>query len=57
MQLLLRLYHEKMIDPYVLLSAADQGISQDYAAYRAKNRAKLEEYLGEFVAPAPAKAP
>ncbi len=57
MQLLLRLYHEKMIEPYVLLSAADQGISQDYVAYRAKNRAKLEEYLGEFVAPAPAKAP
>jgi tetratricopeptide (TPR) repeat protein len=56
-QLLLRLYHEDMIEPYVLLSAADQGIAQDYVAYRAKNRAKLEAYLGEFVAPDPTKAP
>jgi tetratricopeptide (TPR) repeat protein len=56
-QLLLRLYHEEMIEPYVLLSAADQGIAQDYAEYRAKNRAKLEAYLGEFVAPALGKTP
>lgn len=56
-QLLLRLYHENMIEPFVLLSAADQGIAQDYVAYRAKNRAKLEAYLGEFVAPDPTKAP
>lgn len=57
LQLLIRLYREQMIEPYVLLSAADQGIAQDYAAYRAKNRAKLEEYLGKFVVPEPAKAP
>jgi tetratricopeptide (TPR) repeat protein len=54
-QLLLRLYHANMIDPYVLLNAADQGISQDYEAYRAANRAKLAKYLGDFVAPEPAK--
>jgi hypothetical protein len=35
----------------VLLSAADEGISQDYGAYREKNRAKLEQYLGQFVVP------
>ena len=35
---------------------ADQGIAQDYAGYRAQNRAKLVEYLGEFVAPKPAGA-
>lgn len=56
-RLLLRLYHEQMIEPYVLLNAADQGIGQDYAQYRAKNRAKLEEYLGELVVPKPANAP
>jgi tetratricopeptide (TPR) repeat protein len=56
-QLLMRLYHEQMIEAYVLLSAADAGIAQDYAGYRAKNRAKLEAYLGEYVAPEPAKAP
>jgi tetratricopeptide (TPR) repeat protein len=57
LQLLLRLYHEQMIEPYVLLNGADQGIAQDYEAYRAKNRAKLEAYLGEFVAPEPTPAP
>jgi tetratricopeptide (TPR) repeat protein len=50
-QLLMRLYDEQMIEPYVLLSAADAGIAKDYAGYRDKNRAKLEQYLGEFVAP------
>jgi hypothetical protein len=47
-QLLRKLYRAKMLEPYVLLSAPDQGISQDYAAYRAQNRAKLLEYLGEL---------
>ncbi|MGA7189151.1 MAG: hypothetical protein WBY66_11680, partial [Candidatus Acidiferrales bacterium] len=56
-QLLLQLYHENMIEPYVLLSAADQGVAQDYAEYRAKNRAKLQAYLSEYVAPEPAKTP
>jgi tetratricopeptide (TPR) repeat protein len=49
--LLLKLYRAEMIEPYVLLNGADQGISQDYAAYREKNRAKLEEYLSAFVVP------
>jgi hypothetical protein len=52
--LLLKLYQAKMIEPYVLLNAADQGIAQDYEAYREKNRDKLEQYLSEFVVP---KAP
>jgi len=49
--LLLKLYQAKMIEPYVLLNAADQGIAQDYAGYREKNRDKLEQFLSEFVAP------
>jgi tetratricopeptide (TPR) repeat protein len=49
--LLLQLYQEKMIEPYVLLNGADEGIAHDYPAYREKNRAKLEQYLSEFVAP------
>ena len=53
---LLKLHQAGMIEPYVLLNAADEGIAQDYAAYREKNRAKLEQYLSEFVVPpAPAK--
>jgi tetratricopeptide (TPR) repeat protein len=49
--LLLKLYQAKMIEPYVLLNAVDEGIAQDYAAYREKNREKLEQYLSEFVVP------
>ena len=49
--LLKLLYEAKMIEPYVLLNAADQGIAQDYPAYRARNRARLEDYLSQFVVP------
>jgi len=49
--LLLKLYQAKMIEPYVLLNAADEGIAQDYARYREKNREKLAQYLSEFVVP------
>jgi tetratricopeptide (TPR) repeat protein len=54
-QLLLKIYHAKLLEPYVLLNGADQGIAQDYVAYRAANRPKLIEYLGTFVAPETAK--
>ncbi len=53
---LLKLYQAKMIEPYVLINAADEGIAQDYDGYREKNRAKLEEYLSQFVVP-PAPTP
>lgn len=49
--LLLRLHRAKMIEPYVLLNAADEGIAQDYDAYRAKNRNTLESYLNDFIVP------
>ena len=49
--LLLKLYQAKMIEPYVLLNAADDGIARDYDGYRQKNRDKLEQYLSEFVVP------
>jgi tetratricopeptide (TPR) repeat protein len=49
--LLLKLYQAKMLEPYVLLNAADEGIAQDYPGYREKNREKLEQYLSEFVVP------
>jgi len=53
LQLLLRLYNAKMLEPYVLLNGADEGIAQDYDDYRAHNRARLEEYLGTFIVPPP----
>jgi tetratricopeptide (TPR) repeat protein len=49
--LLKRLADAYMIEPYVLLSAADQGIAQDYVTYRSQNRGHLEDYLSEFIVP------
>jgi tetratricopeptide (TPR) repeat protein len=41
-----------MLAPYALFGASDAGLAADYADYRSKNRAKLEEYLSTFVVPA-----
>jgi tetratricopeptide (TPR) repeat protein len=49
--MLLKLKQANLIEPYVLLNGADEGIAQDYAGYREKNREKLVEYLSEFVVP------
>jgi Flp pilus assembly protein TadD len=49
--LLLKLHEAGLIDPYVLFSLGDDGIARDYKAYRAVNRAKLEEYMDKFVMP------
>lgn len=49
--LLLKISQADMIEPYVLLNAADEGIAQDYSDYREKNRAKLAQYLSLFVVP------
>ena len=49
--LLSNLYHAQLIEPYVLFSLGDAGIARDYAAYRATNRQKLEEYMDKFVVP------
>ena len=51
-ELLLRLQEAGMLEPYVLFSLGDAGISRDYATYRAQHRALLEEYLNKFVVPA-----
>jgi len=54
--LLLKLWDAGLIDPYVLFSLGDDGIAKDYIAYRTKSRAKLEDYMEEFVMPpAPAR--
>ena len=50
--LLLKLYEAGLIDPYVLFSLGGDGIARDYKAYRAVNRAKLEEYMDKFIMPA-----
>jgi Flp pilus assembly protein TadD len=50
--LLLKLHEAGLIDPYVLFSLGDDEIAKDYIAYRARNRAKLEDYMDRFVMPA-----
>jgi len=55
--LLLRISQAKMIEPYVLLSAPDQGVAADYVAYREKHREQLEQYLSQFIVPPAAMKP
>ena len=49
--LLLKLYEAGVLDAYVLFSLGDDGVAQDYVAYRAKSRDKLETYMDKFVMP------
>jgi tetratricopeptide (TPR) repeat protein len=38
-----------MLDCWILINGADQGIAQDYAAYRSDHRQLLHDYLDRFV--------
>ena len=50
--LLVKLFDAKMIEPYVLISAADRDIAlNDYAPYREQHRDQLEAYLSQFIVP------
>jgi len=51
LDLLLKLKQAGLIEAYVLFSLGDDDIARDYAPYREKNRAKLEEYMDRFVVP------
>jgi tetratricopeptide (TPR) repeat protein len=46
---LLKLHRDGLIEAYVLLVKADEGIARDYAEYRKNNRDKLRRYLNEYV--------
>jgi tetratricopeptide (TPR) repeat protein len=46
---LARLDADGMLEPYVLLSAPDEGISKDYAGYRASHRDQLRTYIDRYV--------
>lgn len=43
------LQNKGMVEPFILISKADNGIAQDYAAYRADHRDKLRQYISEWV--------
>ena len=49
--LLLKLHEAGLIDPYVLFSLGDEGIANDYIAYRTNYRSKLLAYMDKFVVP------
>jgi tetratricopeptide (TPR) repeat protein len=40
-----------LLEPFVLLNRADNGIAKDYEGYRSANRDKIRQYLDEFVVP------
>jgi len=46
---LLAVYDAGMLDCWILINGADQGIAQDYAAYRDAHRQLLHDYLARFV--------
>ncbi|HEY3027458.1 MAG TPA: hypothetical protein VGJ55_15010, partial [Pyrinomonadaceae bacterium] len=46
---LVKLNEDGLLEAYVLLARADEGISRDYSAYREANREKLRRYLAEYV--------
>ena len=46
---LLALEKDGMLECWILLNGADQGITQDYAAYRAAHRELLHAYVDKYV--------
>lgn len=48
---LIRLDHDGLLEPFVLLNRADPEIAKDYPAYRAAHRDKLYRYMDEIVLP------
>jgi tetratricopeptide (TPR) repeat protein len=48
---LVQLDHAGFLEPFVLFNRADNGIAQDYAAYRTAHRDVLRRYLDELVVP------
>jgi tetratricopeptide (TPR) repeat protein len=49
--LLSKIKAEGMLEPFVLLIHSDAGVAQDYAAYRAAHRAKLIQFVDEYIVP------
>jgi tetratricopeptide (TPR) repeat protein len=47
---LVRLHEAGLLEAYILLARADDGIAKDYDDYRKNNRDKLRRYLTEVVA-------
>lgn len=48
--ILLKLKQEGLVEAYVLISAADDGIAKDYSAYRDDHRELIRRYIVEYIA-------
>jgi tetratricopeptide (TPR) repeat protein len=48
-ELLAKLDNEGLLESFVLLTTPDQGIAEDYAAYRKQNREKLHRYVLNYL--------
>ncbi|MDX6695075.1 MAG: hypothetical protein QOF02_2678 [Blastocatellia bacterium] len=46
---LVKLHKAGLLEPYILLARADEGIAQDYLSYLKANRDKLRRYVVEYV--------
>jgi hypothetical protein len=46
---LVKLNEAGLLEPYILLARADEGISQDYASYRRTNKANLRRYVVDYL--------
>lgn len=51
LQKLLELRDRGFLEPYILIHRADEGIAQDYPAYREAHRDKIRDYLEYCVVP------
>lgn len=49
--ILIKLKSDGLLESYILIARADDGIAQDYAAYRKDHRDKLLQYMNEYVVP------
>ena len=46
---LVKLSDEGLLEAFVLISRADDGIAKDYAAYRDSHREKIAQYISEWI--------
>jgi hypothetical protein len=46
---LVKISDEGLLEPYILISRADKGISVDYPAYRDAHREKVRQYISEWL--------
>jgi hypothetical protein len=49
LQIIRKLDKEGLLEAYILLAMPDEGIAQDYPAYRRTNLADLRRYVNEYV--------